>query len=550
MLTHNLNFIHLLFINDAFMGIVVKQLSYIHPNREYLFNNINFSISKGEKIALIGGNGAGKSTLLEIIAGQIQAASGDVSSSEKPFYVPQHFGQYDDLTVAQSLGINQKLEALQAIINGDGSLSNFSKLDDDWNIEERALAALELWSIEHIKLSQSMHKLSGGEKTKVFLSGIAIHSPSIILFDEPSNHLDTESRKQLHHLIETGKATMIVVSHDRNLLNLLDLTYELNKNGIKVYGGNYEFFKDQKKEELRALEAQADHKEKALRQAKQIAREAAERKQKEDSRGNKKQIKKGVPRIFMNTIRNKAEQSTSKLQEVHADKVNGLLQNLQQIKQELPELKELKMVFENASLHVGKILITAQNINFGYQSKYIWENPLSFQVRSGDRVAITGRNGVGKTTLLKLMMGSLKASTGTLSIADFKHLYIDQEYSLLDNRLTIFEQVQEFNTSHLPEHRLKTLLHQFLFKVDMWDKTCGQLSGGEKIKLIFCCLLVSNNSPELIILDEPTNNLDIQSLEVITSVIKDYKGTLLVISHDEYFINEIGVEEEIRLLPS
>lgn len=532
------------------MSIVVKQISYIHPNREYLFNDLNFSISNGEKISLIGANGTGKSTLLEIIAGQIQASSGDVSSKDKPFYVPQHFGQYDDLTVAQSLGIDQKLEALQAILSGDGSLSNFSKLNDDWNIEERALSALELWNIQHIKLSQPMHTLSGGEKTKVFLSGIEIHTPSIILFDEPSNHLDVESRKQLHHLIETRKATMIVVSHDRNLLNLLDLTYELNQKGIDVYGGNYEFYRSQKREALMALEAKVDHKEKALRQAKQIAREAAERKQKENSRGNNKQIKKGVARIMMNTIRNKAEQSTSKLQDVHSDKVNGILQNLQQIKQQLPELKELKMAFDNANLHVGKILITAQNVNFSYNSKRLWKDPLNFQVRSGDRISISGRNGVGKTTLLKLMMGRLKPSEGLLTTADFKHLYIDQEYSALDNGLTVFEQVQEFNTSHLPEHRLKTLLHQFLFKIDMWDKMCGQLSGGEKIKLIFCCLLVSNNSPELIILDEPTNNLDIQSLEVVTSAIKDYKGTLLVISHDEYFINEIGIDRELRLLPA
>jgi ATPase subunit of ABC transporter with duplicated ATPase domains len=172
---------------------------------------------------------------------------------------------------------------------------------------------------------------------------------------------------------------------------------------------------------------------------------------------------------------------------------------------------------------------------------------LNFQIKSGERIAIAGRNGSGKTTLLKLIMGNIKPSEGVLTVADFKHLYIDQEYSLLNNGSTVFEQVQEFNSQHLPEHRLKTLLHQFLFKMDMWDKTCGQLSGGEKIKLIFCCLMVSNSSPELIVLDEPTNNLDVQSLEVITSAIKGYKGTLLVISHDEYFINEIGVNERIEL---
>ncbi|WP_235207215.1 ABC-F family ATP-binding cassette domain-containing protein [Pedobacter sp. V48] len=512
-----------------------------------MFRDINFSISKGQKIALIGDNGSGKSTLLEILAGRLAPASGNVALTSKPFYIPQHFGQYDDLTVAEALGIDHKMEALHAILNGDASLENFTQLDDDWNVEERALAALSLWDIQHIDLFQPMKTISGGEKTKVFLSGIAIHSPSIIFFDEPSNHLDIKSRKQLHHLIQISKATTIVVSHDRALLNLLDITFELNQNGLEAYGGNYEFFKMQKEEKLMALEAQADHKEKALRQAKQIAREASERKQKENSRGSQKQINKGVPRIFMNTIKNRSEQSTSKLQEVHSDKVKGILQNLQQLKQQFPEVKEFKMTFENSNLHKGKILITAHDLNFGYSSGYLWQNTLNFQIRSGERIAISGKNGSGKTTLLKLIMGKVKPSEGTLTIADFKHLYIDQEYSVLDNELTVFEQVQEFNSQHLPEHRLKTLLHQFLFKIDMWDKTCGQLSGGEKIKLIFCCLVVGNSSPELIILDEPTNNLDVQSLEVITSSIKHYKGTLLVISHDEYFINEIGVNERIAL---
>ncbi len=529
------------------MSIVVKQLSYIHSNRECLFRNINFSVSKGQKIALIGSNGSGKSTLLRILANRIAPATGDVSSTSKPFYVPQHFGQYDNLTVAQALDIDSKMKALQAILNGDASLANFTQLDDDWNIEEKALTSLRLWGMQHIELAQLIKTLSGGEKTKVFLASITIHSPSVILFDEPSNHLDRDSREQLNNFIQSSKATIIVVSHDRTLLNLLDSTFELNQNGLDVYGGNYEFYKLQKEEKLTALEAQADHKEKALRQARQVAKEAAERKQKENSRGNRKQLKEGVPRIFMNTIKNKSEQSTAKLQEVHSDKVNGILHNLQQLKQQLPEVKELKMIFENSNLHTGKILITAQDINFGYCSKYLWENPLSFQIRSGERIAIVGKNGSGKTTLLKLIMGTIKPSAGALNAVDFKHLYIDQEYSLLNNELTLFQQVQEFNAQHLPEYRLKTMLHQFLFKQDVWDKPSAQLSGGEKIKLIFCCLMISNSSPELIILDEPTNNLDVQSLEVITSAIKDYKGTLLVISHDEYFINEIGVNERIVL---
>lgn len=529
------------------MSIIIKQLSYIHSDRELLFHNISFSVNKGQKVSLIGNNGSGKSTLLQIIAGRLQASEGEIISAEKPYYIPQHFGQYDNLTVAQALGIDHKLKALRAILNGDASAENFASLDDDWTIEDRALNALATWHLQHIGLDQPLDTLSGGEKTKVFLSGIEIHSPSVILLDEPSNHLDSASRKQLYELIETSKSTMLVVSHDRTLLNLVNLTYELGKNGVDVYGGNYEFYKIQKEEKLNALEAQLEEKEKALRQAKQIAREAAERKQKMDARGKKKQIKSGTPRIMMGMLKDTAEQSSSKLKDVHTEKIGGIAEDLKDIRNKLPEVKELKMNFENAKLHSGKILVNADNINFGYADDNLWAAPLSFQIRSGERIVITGQNGSGKTTLLKLILGKQNPTSGTLNRADFKYLYIDQEYSIIDNKLTVYEQVQQFNSRHFLEHELKILLHRFLFTVDMWDKTCDKLSGGEKMKLVFCCMTVSDNAPDMFILDEPTNNLDIQSMEIITATIKDYRGTVLVISHDQYFVKEVGVSRSIGL---
>ncbi|MDU1892202.1 MAG: ABC-F family ATP-binding cassette domain-containing protein [Dysgonomonas sp.] len=529
------------------MSIIIKKLSYTHFDRELLFQDISFSINKGQKISLIGNNGVGKSTLLKIVAGQLQPSDGEVIISDKPYYVPQHFGQYDNLTVAQALGIDRKLEALSAILDGDASTENFNILDDDWTIEERAITALAAWNLQHISLHQSFDTLSGGEKTKVFLSGIDIHSPSIILFDEPSNHLDITARNQLYDLIQNGKSTMIIVSHDRTLLNLMTSTYELSSNNVDIYGGNYEFYKIQKEEKLKALEAQFDEKEKALRQAKQIAREAAERKQKQDAGGKKKQEKAGVARIMMGKLKDTAEQSSSRLKEVHSSKMDNINNELKQIKDKLPDLKELKLNFENTNLHTGKILIDANQVNFGYTEQHLWSTPLTFQIRSGDRIAIKGNNGSGKTTLLKLILGQLMPTEGKLARADFEYLYIDQEYSLINDRLTVYEQVQQFNSRHFLEHELKTLLHRFLFTVDMWDKTCDKLSGGEKMKLVFCCLSVSNNAPDMFILDEPTNNLDIQSLDIIAATIKDYKGTVLVISHDEYFIKEIGAEREINL---
>ena len=232
------------------MSIVAQKITYIHPDNQVLFKGIDLTINKGQKVALVGNNGSGKSTFLRILAGTLQAQEGEIIYPTPPYYVPQHFGQYDNLTVAQALRIDGKLEALRAITEGDASLSNFNTLADDWTIEERSLAALHAWGLEHILLSQPMRTLSGGEKTKVFLSGIEIHQPSILLLDEPTNHLDKRSREKLYDFITSCRITLLVVSHDRTLLNLLASIAELSVGGITLYGGNYDFYKEQKEQVL------------------------------------------------------------------------------------------------------------------------------------------------------------------------------------------------------------------------------------------------------------------------------------------------------------
>ena len=524
------------------MSIIVNHISYLHPDKEILFENISFSINKSEKIALIGNNGTGKSTLLKILAGQLQASSGEVVSNDQPYYVPQHFGQYDSLTIAEVLLIDKKIKALQAILSGDASEKNFTSLNDDWTIEDKVSAAFLQWKITHLSLSQPMKELSGGEKTKVFLAGIAIHAPSIILLDEPSNHLDMDSRTQLYEFIKTEKACVIVVSHDRTLLNLLNVTYELQKDNIIVYGGNYEFYKKQKEGKIDALQEQLEEQEKALRLARKAARETVERKQKHESRGKKQNIKGGISRIAIKTLKDNAEKSSSRLAKTHAEKMETMKDNIKQIHNKIPEIKGLMLQIENASTHKGKMLIEAENINAKYGKTSLWEETMSFYVRSGDRIVISGKNGAGKTTLLRMLLGEVIPSTGTIKRPLFNYLYVDQQYEIIDNQCTVFEQVQNHNKRNLQEHELKTLLHRFLFPVQSWDKTCDKLSGGEKMKLTFCSLIVSNQTPDLIALDEPANNVDIESLEIITSTIKEYQGTVLLISHDQYFIQEIGID--------
>lgn len=529
------------------MSIIANQLSYYHPNKEMLFQNISFSLGDDEKAALIGNNGSGKSTLLKIIAGLIDNYEGDIIRSEKIYYIPQNIEMYNDRTVAQALDIDKKTAALNAILNGNTDEKYFLELNDDWLIEEKASLALNNWNLNHISLSDTLNTLSGGEKMKVFLSGISIHQPQIIIMDEPTNHLDLASREQLYKFVASSKISMLIVSHDRNLLNLLPIIYEIDQSKIHRYGGNYEFYKLQKTEKINALQEQLSEKEKALRKAKTIAREENQRQQKKAVRGEKSNLKKGLPKILMGNLKNKSEKNSAKLKEIHSEKTEKILNDLKEIQNQISELKELKINLENTELHKGKILFDAKELNFKYSNDYLWNKNLNFQIRSGERWHIRGKNGSGKSTLLKLILGLKKASTGKALNTAFNYLYIDQEYSLIDNQLTVFEQAGKFNSRHFLEHDIKMYLHRFLFGVEMWDKKCEGLSGGEKIRLIFCCLQLSNNMPDVFVLDEPTNNLDIQSMEIVSSVIKSYKGSLIVISHDAYFLNEIGIDKCLEL---
>ena len=525
----------------------LHNISFGFPAGNLLFNSINLTIPSHSKSALVGSNGMGKSTLLKIIANEIEPLAGNINIHGDIFYVPQMFGNFNDLTVAECLKIEKKLNALQKITSGEVDEIYFETLNDDWDIEERCQNALQYWKLEDVDLNQTLESLSGGQKTKVFLAGIQINQPEIILLDEPTNHLDLEGRNLLYDFIEKTNSTVVIVSHDRTLLNLVDTIFELSNQGISTYGGNYDFYAEQKEIENEALQNDIHSKERALKKAKEKERETLERKQKLDARGKGKQEKSGVARIMMNTLRNNAEKNSSKLKSVHAEKINDISGDLRDLRSSVRNADQMKVNFNDSNLHSGKILISVEKINFKYDDENLWKENLNLEIRSGDRISIKGSNGSGKTTLIKLLLGDLKPSVGTISRSDFQTIYIDQEYSLIDRNATVYDFTEQFNDNAMPESEVKTLLSRFLFGKETWDKKYDFLSGGERLRLLLCGLSISNKAPDMIILDEPTNNLDLQNIEILTNSIKDYHGTLLVISHDEVFLEQIGVDKEIVL---
>jgi ATPase subunit of ABC transporter with duplicated ATPase domains len=235
------------------------------------------------------------------------------------------------------------------------------------------------------------------------------------------------------------------------------------------------------------------------------------------------------------------------MKSVHTDKIDGFSKDLQELRSALPDIDKMKLGFANSALHKGKILFTAKDVNFSYDTLPLWEKNLNFQVTSGERLAVKGVNGSGKTTLIKLILGDIEPQTGTIYRAVNKSFYFDQDYSMIAGELKIYEQAQRFNETGLHEHEIKIRLNRFLFSKEDWEKSCNALSGGERMRLMLCCLTITDQSPDIIVLDEPTNNLDIQNIKILTNAMYDYQGTLLVISHDDYFLEQIRIDRAITL---
>ncbi len=527
--------------------ISIQNITYAHHNKDVLFSNLNWLVNNQEKIALIGNNGTGKSTLLQLIAGTLMPINGSITTKETPYYIPQLIELSGLHTVSDALGITEKRQALHRILDGEVNEINLSILNEDWNIEEQSHDALQYWQTKTIDLDTPMQALSGGERTKVLLAGITIHKPKIVLLDEPSNHLDHASRQLLYQLILTFTGTLVVVSHDRKLLNCLNKVCELTTNGIDSYGGNYDFYLEQKQLAMLALKQDIWNKESALKHAKEKERESIERQQKLNARGYKKQEKAGVAKIMMNTMRNNAEKSTAKLKDTHSNKIDSIRKELYELRNELPDLDKIKLAFTSANLHKGKILFKASNINYKYNNQTLWSLPVEFELVSGERWSINGNNGSGKSTLLKLIVGALQPSSGNIYSAIKSVIYIDQHYSLLNDNISVYDQVMHYNTAHLEEHEIKIRLTWFLFHANDWDKKCSMLSGGERMRLALCCLTTQKQAPEVIVLDEPTNNLDLQNIEIMSAAIRAYTGTLIVVSHDKTFLEELDIHKAMTL---
>lgn len=527
------------------MSIILSGVSYRYRNQQFLFEELDLSVPAGGKVAVVGDNGAGKSTLLKLIAGELAPAAGSIACSSRPYYVPQQLSAAG-ISAACVLGVADKLDALRAICGGTADPRCYDVLADDWDVEARCRAALDHWGLPHVGLTDPVDALSGGERTKLCLAGILVHKPAVVLLDEPTNHLDTSGRRRLYDFLRASRATIVAVSHDVALLDLLGTTCELTAKGLKVYGGNYDFYRERKQAEEDALAQQVDAERTALRMARKKAQEVRERQERRMRQGERH--KDQLPRILRRTVKDRGERTEAQLVGKHAEQIGGSRERLDELRSRQRRQCEMKIDFDDAQLHDGKLLVRADGLNFEYTpGRPLWRKPLALEIRSGERIRLTGDNGTGKTTLVRLLTGELEPTVGRIGRADLSYVYLDQQYSRMNTPQSVLELAQGYNYGNLQDHELKLRLHRALFAQQMWDKRCDTLSGGERMRLCLCCLMIANHVPDLFILDEPTNNLDLSSLAILTRTLRNYRGTLLVVSHDDNFTREIGITRTVGL---
>ncbi len=509
-------------------AITLIDLDFAWPDGTVALDGVSATLPAG-RTGLVGANGSGKSTLLRLIAGDLTPTAGRIVTGGDVAYLPQTLTLDVAASIADVLGVGTMLAALRAIESGSATEHDFEVIGDDWDVADRAAEALRVIGMVPADLDRTVGQVSGGEAMLLAASALRLQAAAITLLDEPTNNLDRDARARLFDLVADWPGTLVIVSHDVALLNRMDHTAELHNHRLTSFGGPYREFRAHLDSEQAAAAQAVSAAEQSVRVQKR-QRAAAETKLARRSRkAQKDYANKRAPKIVMNNWASAAEVAAGKLRTGLDALATEAADALQAAEARLRSDEHIRVDLPDPDVPGSRRIAELPGLR----------GPLV--VMGPERIAVVGRNGIGKTRLLD----DLIAGTAGRLLTD-RVGYLPQRIDGLDEQASVLDNVRAA-APDADTALVRTRLARFLLRGDSVYRPVASLSGGERFRVGLARLLLADPPPQLIVLDEPTNNLDLASVDQLVDALRAYRGAVIVVSHDDEFLSRLDLDRTLSM---
>ncbi|MFE4690860.1 ABC-F family ATP-binding cassette domain-containing protein [Streptomyces sp. NPDC056749] len=516
-------------------SLTCSALSFRWPDGTEVFDGLSLAVSRG-RTGLVGTNGSGKSTLLRLLAGRLKPAAGSVTVGGHLAYLPQNLTLDTHLRVEDALGITGRRTALRAIEAGDVADEHFETVGDDWDVEERALATLGSLGLADVGLDRTVGQMSGGETVLLRLAALLLERPDVLLLDEPTNNLDVFARRRLYEAVESWRSgVLVVVSHDLDLLERVDRIAELRAGSVSWYGGGWSAYEEALATQQEAAGRMVRSAESDVRRQKRELEEARIKVARRQRHNKKLDAQRRAPRIVAGAHKRSSQEAAGKLRGLHEDRLQEARERLDTASDAVRDDAEIRVRLPHTAVPAGRTVLSAQGLHPRFGSL----RDGTFHVRGPERIALIGRNGAGKTTLLRTLTGELTPTSGEAEV----HVplrFLPQRLDVLDDGLSVAGNVARMAPG-TTDNEIRSQLARFLFKGARAEQPAGTLSGGERFRAALAATMLATPAPQLLMLDEPTNNLDLASVRQLTSALESYEGALMIAGHDLAFLESVGI---------
>lgn len=519
-------------------SFILHQVTCQFATGDTLFGPLNLALEPS-LCALVGRNGSGKTRLLRLLAGLDSPTSGHIERRGSHFYVAQQHDISAQTTLAELLGYDDIFAARRRIDSGDYQPDDLERLDGYWDLAERLTAAFLTANLPPFDPENLTSTLSGGERVRALLCGAFTANADYLLLDEPTNHLDRQGREWFYAQLARCGCGVMVATHDRELLAQVPRILELSGTGLRVYGGNYDDYQRQWDAEQQAARAALDHaatERKRTRARMHKEHDASQRRSAQTLRTVDSMNIASFERIKYKMA---AKERPGTWRKQHHEQTDALNTAVKQARERVEEENPVMFTLPGSRIAEGKQAIVLQELVLPYVNM----PPVNWRMDGPMRVALRGPNGCGKSTLLKIILGELEPVSGTCRVS-VQSAYLDQHLSQLDLTQSVMTHLNLHDTP-LEEGVLRSRLAQLQLGADKVSLPLRELSGGERLKAALACVLWREEATQLLLLDEPTNHLDLASVQAIEAALAGFPGALLVVSHDQAFLNGLQLTHEM-----